>query len=471
VISIAVGVISQQPGAVMGGVEGIIPILTGATASKINVSDLTGSLQVLVKGVDGVSSWLTAADLAALKPDQVQEIKSLSGGLDAAVRATVSFLNAEMAATQADTARYQNLNTQYQGIVKQLVQDVAALQSLGRDAVTAALHTAAATARRQANQVNADRLNGLATTLQAGLRQLMPGVRQLLATARTYQDVVSRYVFLATRAAEIWTLTDLPVSFTAGYVYPDDEENAFFDVEYPSGADTTNNAAALLGYATQSAGAWAYIPELPNQQAIDRYDQNLNETDFFVHVSDPAALAALRSRGSMTFDLTADAIPAGRAELKLLGLRLALVGAAAADPSFDCLVTHGGDATVTMVDGTTRVVQAPAAGPVLVTAQTAAFTTGPATFVDVRQQFWGRSPQTRWTVAVDRATIDGNGVDLSGVTEVVMRLQAGCLLVPASPSSAGSPVGAAVGASVDLSSADATPAAAPDSVAATSGPE
>ena len=62
-----------------------------------------------------------------------------------------------------------------------------------------------------------------------------------------------------------------------GYVYPDDEEDAFFDIGFPSNG--SGDAAALLGYANALACGWANIPELPNQIAVDNYNQDLNEYD------------------------------------------------------------------------------------------------------------------------------------------------------------------------------------------------
>ena len=88
-----------------------------------------------------------------------------------------------------------------------------------------------------------------------------------------------------------------------------------------------------------------------------------------MHLTDPGLLAQLRSQHTAAFTLTEDQMPAGRAELKIIGLQLAMVGATATDPTFGCLLTHEGDAINSRVDGAVLEIHAPPAGPVVIAAQ------------------------------------------------------------------------------------------------------
>jgi hypothetical protein len=164
--------------------------------------------------------------------------------------------------------------------------------------------------------------------------------------------------------------------------------------------------------------------------------QSLNEDTFFIHLTDPGLLAQLRSEHAAAFTLALDQMPAGRAELKIIGLQLAMIGATAADPTFECLLTHGGDADNTRADGTVLKVHAPPAGPVTVAAQITPFSAPGGTFLDVRQLFWGRSPAATWTMTIEEATIDQAHVNLAGLSEVVLQIQVACKVIPAPAPSA-----------------------------------
>jgi hypothetical protein len=271
IAEIGVGLVTGQAGAVISGATDLIPVLSGTTLSSINVSDLTGTLEVAVKGDQNITTWLQADGFYAPSQKTLDAVKQSASDLKGIASGTAALVSKALALTQADTARYQNLATQYQSLVKQLVQDVANLHALKQDAIAAFLKLDATTARQAANDANIQQLDGTATSLQAGVQQLVPGIRQLLSASRLYQDMIARYVFLATRAAEIWTLQDLPVTFDGGYVFPDGEEDAFFDIQYP--ASGRGDATALLGYASALAGGWAGIPELPNQTAVDIYNK------------------------------------------------------------------------------------------------------------------------------------------------------------------------------------------------------
>jgi hypothetical protein len=440
VVQAGVAIVTGDPYGVLGGLLNFIPILSGQTSNTVNVSGLTGTLQLATQS-NNLTSWLNADGFYNPSQSTLDAIKAASGGITELLNGAAAFLNKELATAQADQAKYNNLQSQYAGLVRQVLNDTFAVSAAHYDNVAANMGVDAATARQAANEASIALLSSESAIDAAGLRALGPAIRALLGTNRVYQDVINRYVFFAARAAEIWTLSDLTDSlrFDTGYIYPDDEERAFFDLEYAATGENDGDATQILYYATQVSSGWTAIPEMTYQYAFDTYNQNLVEATVYVHLTDPALLTQFKDTRAVTFAITADDLPSGCAELKVDQIRMALVGATASNPTFACLLVHGGDAVNTLVDGATEDVHAPPTDPVILATSTAPLAPDAGGFEAVRQQFWGRSPVASWTLSIQSGVITANQVDLSGITEVFLEIQVACKLV-AVPVSVGATV-------------------------------
>jgi hypothetical protein len=236
---------------------------------------------------------------------------------------------------------------------------------------------------------------------------------------------------MAARAVDEWTLSDISQSapMNIGYVNPDLEEDAFFDLYYPLGPGSAFNSKQIEGFADAATGAWAAIPSLDYQSVYDAYNANLQESTIYLRLTDPVLLRSLRTGGAGTFTIGRQDIESEDVELKLSQLKLALVGATANDPTFSCLVTHMGDMTNILGDRTQEQIYAPPSEPVIVAAQTQPFAADDQTgLFDVKQLFWGRSPLATWKIAVEPSVAVASGIDLSTVTEVTLKLIVECKL-------------------------------------------
>jgi hypothetical protein len=162
---------------------------------------------------------------------------------------------------------------------------------------------------------------------------LNQGIDILIAAARHLADIVAEEIFLARRALEIYQLEDASnVRFDYGYIHPD--------------LDNTLPPLDRAGYCQRSA------LELPaNILTWNDIFLKLNaaQTGGFdvvhpvvgISITDPAALAQLRSGGGLQFTIPRSATPASIFELKVNGLAIELEGASASAPVF-LWIEHSG---------------------------------------------------------------------------------------------------------------------------------
>ena len=432
VIAIAAGVVTDNPVAIAGGILGLIPIITqAATPSTVQVSPLTGALNVAIKSDTGVTTWVTADGWNAPTAADIAAIKAASGGLGEAVQDVASFLNVELAMEQAASAQYNNLAQQYSTLISQLIKDANDVYEAQHDLMAASLDVSAAEARQAANESNIQLLSNKALIEGTGISALTPAIRSLLGVARVYQDGIAQYLFMAARAVDEWTLSDISQSapMNMGYVNPDQEEDAFFDLQYPLGPGADGDPTQVEAFADAASDAWATIPSLDYQSVYDTYNTDLQQATIYLHLTDPELLQGLQASGAGTFTIGPQDIEPDDVELKLSQLRLAIIGSTADDPTFSCLVTHMGDMTNVLGDGTQEQIYAPPSEPVIVAAQTQPFAADDQTgLVDVKQLFWGRSPLTTWKIAVEPSVVAASSVDLANVTEVTLMLIVECKL-------------------------------------------
>jgi hypothetical protein len=231
---------------------------------------------------------------------------------------------------------------------------------------------------------------------------------------------VVKYCFLATRALELWTLQALTpdFDFSLGHVAPDDAANAYLALDR---GDGSRAVGLLKDYST----SWGRLPAVINlRDAYETYTTQLVDNLLFVHVSDPETLAVLAEGRTARVAVALSVLPASRPEAKLDRVFVSLPGAQSADPRVTVLVEHDGVSLVRRVDGSTaRVVLPPRRLPV--SAGLSEDELG-GLQGDLRQPLWGRSPAASWRFTVEPGA---GGVDLSGLTEVLIGLSYQSLLV------------------------------------------
>ncbi|MGC0421900.1 FG-GAP repeat domain-containing protein [Embleya sp. AB8] len=269
----------------------------------------------------------------------------------------------------------------------------------------------AADGKMAVNENDITRLTTLEGNWARDIGQLVDITRRLIEQNQHYMDLLIEYSFYAYRALDLWTLSNLTptYSFDMGYLHPDDIENAYRPL--PRGDDS--RVKGLLG---QYQTSWSRLPQLADLHRIhDRYplDQDL----YYLHLTSPALLSDLRTKGSATFPVPLDAFP-NRFALKVVYAHVGLLGARAETPHVSVRFEHSGLATNRAEDGTVRTAQAgPLAGTVL-----AGFDRtdpGPPT---LRQAFWGRSPATTWRITIEASAAEQAKLDLGGLTGVFLTL-------------------------------------------------
>ncbi len=192
---------------------------------------------------------------------------------------------------------------------------------------------------------------------------------------------------------------------------PDLEESTFAALERGDDSKVTPLLEAHLA-------SLAQLQPVVLRAAYDSYWNTLSEADWIWTITDPAVLATLKSTGTASIPVSLAALPDDHAELKIVRVELALIGATTkANHSWVPVTLHHDGAAMNRRQDKAfvHVAAAPRANSV-------SATTVPTDLDQLdnpdKQQFWGRSPITTWRIDITPKAATNAGLDLSGVSQV-----------------------------------------------------
>jgi peptidoglycan hydrolase CwlO-like protein len=418
----AVVTLAPLVGPVLGVAGIVVPSWSTLSAASLGSQGMSGkgAASPLASGAGGLSAL-------------VGKSSQIVGLFQSLTENTNSTITQDQQAIQQLTA--QALNLQFQ-ILRQ------------QDQLTEAqLNVAAVQAHINACAADISAIAGANNAVTSGMAEIAGLVSELMATIARMSEYVLKYVFLAARALDIFSFNDGVVVAPAGAA-PQPMCNVYqlaldFGVVAP---DTL--AAALLeleqGSATAAIDLTATLAENWSQTTQwTTYDDQgtalaeaLSPGSFWVAVTDPTAVSTLAGTGSTSFQITLADLPADSYELKITQMWVNLLGATATVPSLSGTLTHAGYAQALRADGATLLLGSqpmtsfasvglasgavpPDVSPVAPAPAATAAAAVPATATTTTTTdaslptFYGRSPATTWTFALDDAT----SADLTGLTQ------------------------------------------------------
>ncbi len=387
---------------------------------------------------------------------QQSPLQAAAGGLSALVGKSSQVVGLFQTLTEnTDTAitndqqAIQQLTAQVLNLKFQILRQQDQLTEAQMNAAAVQAHINACTA-----DVNA--ITAANNAVTSGMAEIASLVGQLMATIARMSEYVLKYVFLAARALDIFSFDDgvvvAPAGATAqpmcnvyqlamdfGVVAPDTLADALLELQQGSATAAINLTATLAENWSQTTQWMTY-----NDQGT-ALAQALSPGSFWVAVTDPAVVSTLATTGSTSFQITLADLPANSYELKITQMWVNLLGATATVPSLSGTLTHAGYAQALRSDGATLllgsqpmtsfasvglasgavppdvspVVPAPAATAAATVPATTTTTTTTTTTDASLPTFYGRSPATTWTFALDDAT----SADLTGLTQVQVGIE------------------------------------------------
>lgn len=241
---------------------------------------------------------------------------------------------------------------------------------------------------------------------------------RLMRNARAHLDIHTKYVFLAARALDLYTLQDkyaAEVDFSLGYVHPDIEEEALYRV---GTGDTQQFTQLLVAYHTS-------LSKMPALQLLrdawGTYHESLSEVHHQVwDFTDQRTLDAFRANNEVSLRVPLSSIPKTRTELKVTQVYVSLAGAVSLNSSILVEVEHSGSAENRTKAGKAVHVSAT---PLRAIMGASKDQSAPAT--DQNVPFWGRSPAAMWRLKIDAAELvdaAGDALDLSGLSEIQLTM-------------------------------------------------
>jgi len=265
-------------------------------------------------------------------------------------------------------------------------------------------------------------LNTLTAAFEKDVDAVTRIARILIRQFQDYLDYFLWYGFRRDRAFDLYTLADPPKAprfrFDYGYLPPDLEEDAFF-------ALGRRDPARVLDLVEAYVKSLARFDPAALREEYDDYWNHLGfEGHVAVPITDPAALNGLKGSKVVSFDVPISAFSPST-ELKIGRVEVALIGARV-DPNHNWVqveLEHCGDATNLRQDTTAVVIKAPPRRE-LSPAQVLGINPDDLDETD-KQQFWGRSPATRWRIRIAEEAAAAAGLDLSGLSQIQLAIRYG----------------------------------------------
>ena len=267
-------------------------------------------------------------------------------------------------------------------------------------------------AKKELAQADYARAQDQLAQLTGTTEQLESAARTLIRTAQRYADILMKYAFLAARALEIYTLAEISpdeIWFDYGYVNPEDEADL-----------------PLLQQITLYMQSWARFAGVVAYE--DRFASYFRRGDivhdsFFASITDAATIADFKVSQTLHLPVALSALLPERFEAKAEGVAVSLTGATAASPAITCTVEHAGAFQERGLDGTVAdFALRPRRSDVLSTVSGGALAGGARGCGPIDLGYWGRGVAATWYVVIEPGVMRANGVDLSNLSAIDVRL-------------------------------------------------
>lgn len=413
-------------GAAIGTVAEIGIAIVGVAAA---IPTFGTSLVALVPAMVSLAGAVTAgagpivdALLAGDDPSDIKKIeeeyKTVEKNASAVIKAGKSIVNFVKVVERLSTSTTTPENSTHVALVKRGAELIHRVL-IAQNRVTHA---------QQLIDVTEDKLSGAASVV-ALADKLLPEVLDVAAmkrrvgmlaigVAQSQADLLLGFAFMAQRAMEIYTLENAEqyLFLDAGLLSPDYLRN------YAEQEEEQQDVGDLVDKLIKS---WEQLLE-PMKMERDylEYTSQTPVSDSLrlsFTAGDPE-LSALQTTRRFSFRVEASGIPAGRADAKVRGVRLALVGAASPAGEITCVVRHGESYEQRRPDGTihAELLKSLATDRPAQLVRLAAddgLGPDPEHHVPLGFKFWGRGIGGEWEVSISGSE-DNAGVDLTGLTEI-----------------------------------------------------
>lgn len=411
---LTIGDIVGTVAGVAAAVVAVVAAIPSAGASLVAlVPAMVALSSVVIDNAEPIAKAVLAGDTAntdAIKKAYDKVDKDTAAVVKSA-KAVVDFVHVVQKLTAATTPD----NSKHMALVRQGVELTHELL-LSRHRATLAQQRLDAAHSRVARA--GDAVAGIDAVI-AGLDPTEETIRRTglyaIAIAEAKADALLTLAFLAQRSVEIYTLTDQEdkVRLESGHLHPDDGR---------SYAEAEINELELVQLLH---GSWGGLLDLLDLELdFDRFTTQFHDRDRkrLSFQNGGPELETLRDTHSFSFRIDAATLPGSQSDAKVLGVRLALVGATSPAAEVTCEVRHGGAYETRRSDGSIsvtllqpRVSNRDAKLDRLVADEGL----GPDPLLTEPQSlaFWGRGIGGEWQLSIPDHEFEA-GLDLSGLTEV-----------------------------------------------------
>lgn len=406
----------------------------------LNVEDLGLAVDVIEKIVNivvmiytGKGAWQTISSCIDLigkvgskfidevnegNPKYEEDLESLAGRLGDMTKDGTELIS--RAKVLADLANV-TLDTDDEELAKKIIELLKQAADLVFERATLELRLAqvlyrrnALVGRKQQAQDDADGLSRQTTEISGDLAVYANLIPSLLRVGRGYADLLMKHIFLAARAADIYTFRPVSpaLSFDYGFAHPDVEENALDALRRGDSRGVTELVAGLLT-------SWNKLPQIIRYaDMVQSYEEGLrSEIMYYYPLQDASALQRFKETGEAEFEVPLSQLLPGRLEAKIEALALALVGAETPDPAILCRLEHSGRGRIRAADGAEVEVigLAREASVQASTLELAGVDTSESNLVAA---YWGKSPTAVWRLWIEPAVMQR--ISLNNLTEIQM---------------------------------------------------
>ena len=394
-----VGVIAAVP---TGGASLVAALPAVATLATTVLQDAAPIANAVLNGTD--------ADLSDIKAAYKKIGKDAPAEIVAGVKSVINFVSVIEKLTASKTTD----NAKYVELVRRGVERAHELLLAQRRTSLAQQRLDAVQNQVTRSQAAVDAAAAMQAAAEAQAATLKDAGSSLSNTARAAAASILGFAFRALRAVEIYTLKDeqARLRLDTGMLRPDFvreyQEERHSDAEFVAAVSASWNG--LLQPAALEDDYLSYFDNAPDSDQLR-----------LAFAGDSPEAAALRATGRLAFRVDIDDLPDGRYDAKVIGARVALIGATHPNGQVSTQLRHGAHHEQRRPDGTVAV---QLLAPRTATRQTVltplsgepgfsldAPLTDPTTF-----RLWGRGICGDWELSVPDD--QQQGLDLGALTSV-----------------------------------------------------
>jgi hypothetical protein len=265
--------------------------------------------------------------------------------------------------------------------------------------------------------------------LQENVLDLGNAARTIVNLARRYLDIVLIYAFFAARAVDIYCLKDKAsnMRFDYGYIHPDREEDAYSKLD--NNDPQTSNA--IVDLIKDYVNSWSSLIEVSslrdefrkyfwNNDNISNFDRDIK----FFKYNDPELLKQFRNTHEMRFTLKLKDFPESRSEIKVVSVKIGLIGTSASTPVISCILEHSGNWKAKRRNGDIiQIINKPRKASISAAKTMTQFDDLSLDESSFKDSFWGRGPITSWYLYIENQELVDSQVNLSSLTEIQIAIQ------------------------------------------------